>query len=67
MKVFLHVYFSNEIVSQPTVSTGPNENVSFGARNYERFVQMECRFDKIKDIFQGFGRKVEVLKVNKLG
>ena len=39
-----------------------NENVSFGARNYEclskkcsqrnvaRFVHVECRFDKIKDI-----------------
>ena len=43
-----------------------SEHVSFEARNYEclpnvaRFVHVECRFDKIKDIFQGFGTLVSL-------
>ena len=43
-------------------------------RNVARFGQVECRFDKINNIFQGFGnwchcdfRKMEALKVNKFG
>ena len=34
-RFFAYVYFSNETVSQTTVSTETNENVSFGARNHE--------------------------------
>ena len=41
-------------------------------RNIARFGHVECRFDKVNDIFQGFGnwchcdfRKMEALKVNK--
>ena len=43
-------------------------------RNAAPFVHVECRFDKINDIFQGFGsmvslrfQKDEALKVNKFG
>ena len=43
-------------------------------RNVARFGHVECRFDKINDIFQSFGnwchcdfRKMETLKVNKFG
>ena len=43
-------------------------------RKVARFGHVECRFDKINDIFQGFGnwclcdfRKMEALKVNKFG
>ena len=46
-----------------------NENVSFGARNYEcvpRVLHVECRLDKIKDIFQGFG-SLESLQLQKDG
>ena len=42
-KFFAHVYLnSKETVSQPTVSTGPNENVSFGAQNY-KCLSKKCR------------------------
>ena len=42
-------------------------------RNVARFAHVEYRFDKIKDMFQGFGSLVslqlqkEVRKVNKFG
>ena len=44
-----------------------NESVSSGAQNYEclssnvaRFVHVESRFDKIRNIFQGFGSLVSL-------
>ena len=56
-----HVYFSNETVSQTTVSTGPmkmfrfeHETMHVCQRNVARFVHVESRFHKIKQIFQGF-------------
>ena len=58
---FVQVYFSNETVSQITVSTGPlkmfrlHKTMNVCQRNVACFVHMECRFDKINDIFQGFG------------
>ena len=59
---FAHVYFSNETVSQATVSTEPmkmfrleHETMNVCQRNVARFDHMECMFDKINDIFQGFG------------
>lgn len=75
------VYFSNETVSQTTVSTGlmkmfhlEHETVNVCQRNVARFVHVQCRFDKINEIFQGFGnwchcdfRKMEALKANKFG
>ena len=32
-----------------------HETLNVCQRNIARFVHVECRFDKIKDIFQGFG------------
>ena len=65
MNVFSQVYFSNETVSQTTVSTGPMkmfrlelETMNVCQRNVARFVQ--CRFDKINDIFQGFASLVSL-------
>ena len=62
-----HVYFSNETVSQTTVSTGPMEMFRFQhetmivcQRIVARFVHVECRFYKINDIFQGFGSLVSL-------
>ena len=59
---FAQVYFSNETVSQTTVSTGPmkmfrleHKTMNVCQRNVTRFGHVECRFDKINDIFQGFG------------
>ena len=59
---FVHVYFSNETVTQTTVSTGPmkmfcleHETMNVCQRNVARFADVEYRFDKIKDMFQGFG------------
>ena len=56
-----HVYFSNETVSQTTVSTGPMkmfrleyETMNVCKRNVARFAHVECMFDKIKDNFSGF-------------
>ena len=47
--------------SQTTVSTGPmkmfrleHETVNVCHRNVVRFAHVECRFHKIKDMFQGF-------------
>ena len=74
-------YFSNETVSRTIGSTGPmkmfcleRETMNVCQRNVARFGHVECRFDKINDIFQGFGncchcdfRKMEALKVNKFG
>ena len=64
---FVHVYFSNETVSQTTVSTGPMKmfhlertTMDVCQRSVARFVHVECRFDKIEDIFQGFGRLVSL-------
>ena len=64
-RFFARVYFSNETVSQTTVSTGPmkmfrfeHETMHVCQRNVARFVNVECRFHKIKHIFQGFGSLV---------
>ena len=66
-RFFAHVYFSNETVSQTTVSTGQmkmfrleHETMNVCQRNVARFGHLECRFDKINDIFQGFGSSVSV-------
>ena len=78
---FAHVYFSNETVSQTTVSTGPmkmfhleHETLNVCQRNVAHFAHVECMFDKINDIFQGLEawchcdfRKIDALKVNKSG
>ena len=62
-----NVYFSNDTVSQTTVSTGPmkmfcleHETINVCQRNVARFGHMECMFDKINDIFQGFGSLVSL-------
>ena len=64
-----HVYFSNETVSQTTVSTEPmkmfrleHETMNVCQRNVARFAHVECMFDKINDIFQGFGSLVRLQK-----
>ena len=77
-----HVYFSNETVSQTAVSIGPmkmfrleHETMNVCQRNVARFDRVECKFDKINDIFQGFGSLVSLRhqkdgrakKVNKSG
>ena len=56
-----HVYFSNETVSQTTVSTRPmkmfrleHETMNVCQRNVTRFAHVECMFDKFNDIFSGF-------------
>ena len=61
-RYFAHVYFSSETVSQTTVSTGAmkmfhleQETMKVCQRNVALFLHIECKFDKIKDIFQGFG------------
>ena len=56
-RFFAHVYFSNETVSQTTVSTGPMEHKTMNVcqRNVARFDHVECMCDKINNIFQGFG------------
>ena len=66
-RFFAQVYFSNETVSQTTVSTGPmkmfrleHETMNVCQRNVARFGHVECRFDKINDIFQGFGSLVSL-------
>ena len=53
--------FLNETVSQTTVLTGPMEmfrlehkTKNVCQRNVAHFVHVECRFDKINNIFQGF-------------
>ena len=77
---FVHVYFSNETVSQTTVSTGPmkifrlgHETMNVCQRNVACFAQVECGSDKIKTSFRVLEawchcdfRKMEVLNVNKL-
>ena len=62
------VYFSNKTVSQTTVSTGPmkmfrleHETMNVCQRNVACFGYMECRFDKINDIFQDFESLVSLL------
>ena len=66
-RFFAHLYFSNETVSQTTVSTGPmkmfclgHETMNVCQRNVARFALVESRFDKIKDMFQGFGSLVSL-------
>ena len=66
-RFFAHVYFSNETVSQTTVTTGPmkmflleHETMNVCQRNATRFAHVECMFDKINDIFQGFGSLVSL-------
>ena len=66
-RFFTLVYFSNETVSWITVSTGPvkmfrleRETMNVCQRNVVHFVHVECRFDKINDIFQGFGSFVSL-------
>ena len=56
-----HVYFSNETVSQTTVSTRPMkmfrleyETMNVCQRNVTRFAHVECMFGKFNDIFSGF-------------
>ena len=63
-RFFAHGYFSNETVSKTTVSTGPmkmflleHEAMNVCQRNVARFGHM---FDKINDIFQGFGSLVSL-------
>ena len=67
MNVFSHVYFSNETVSQTTVSTGPmkmfhlgHETMNVCQRNMAHFGHEECMFDKFNNIFQGFGSLVSL-------
>ena len=66
-RFFAHVYFSNETVSQTAVSIGPmkmfrleHETMNVCQRNVARFDHVECKFDKINDIFQGFGSLVSL-------
>ena len=66
-RFFAHVYFSNETVSQTTVSTGPmemfpleNETMNVCQRNVACFGHVECMFDKVNNIFQGFGSLVSL-------
>ena len=61
-RFFAQVYFSNETVSHTTVSTRPmkmfrleHETMNVCQRNVAHFWSRGCRFDKINDIFQGFG------------
>ena len=37
-----------------------HETINVCQRNVARFGHMECRFDKINDIFQGFGSLVSL-------
>ena len=59
-RFFLHVYFSDETVSQTTVSDGPmkmfrleHETMNVSQRNVARFVHVECRFDKLTFTLHG--------------
>ena len=61
------VYFSNETVSQTTVSTGAmkmfrleHETMNVCQKIVARFGHVECMFDKVNDIFQGFGSLVSL-------
>ena len=66
-RFFAHVYFSNETVSQTTVSTEPmkmfrleHETMNVCQRNVARFAHVECMLDKINNIFQDFGSLVSL-------
>ena len=70
---FVDVYFSNETDSQTTLLTGPmkmfcleHETMNVCQRNVACFAHVECRFDKIKDMFQDFGSSVS-LRLQKNG
>ena len=59
-RFFAHVYFST--VSQTTESTEPmkmfhlgHETMNVCQRNVAHFGHVECMFEKVNDIFQGFG------------
>ena len=81
-RFFAHVYFSNETVSQTTVSTGPmkmfrlgHETMNVCQRSVERFGHVECMFDKkLTTFFRVLEawchcdlRKMDALKGNKSG
>ena len=58
-RFFAHVYFSNETVSQTTVSTGPmkmfrleHETMNVCQRNVARFGHVECMFDKVSGFWR---------------
>ena len=60
-RFFAHVYFSNEAVSQTTLSTGPmkmfhleHETMNVCQRKVACFAHVECMSDKISDFFSGF-------------
>ena len=66
-RFFAHVYFSNETVSQTTVSTGPmkmfrleHETMNVCQRNVASFAHVEYRFDKMEDMCEGFGSLVSL-------
>ena len=66
MNVFLHMFIFQRR-QFPNRVDWTNENVSFGAGNYEcllknvaRFGHMKCMFDKVNYIFQGFGSLVSL-------
>ena len=66
-RFFAYLYFSNVTVSQTTVSTGPMkmfpldcETKNVCQRNVACFAHVECRFDKIRGIFQGFGSSMSL-------
>ena len=78
---FAHVYFSNETVSQTTVSTGPmkmfrleHETMNVCQRNVAFLVTWSAGLTKITTFFRVLEawchydfRKMEALKVNKFG
>ena len=57
-RFFAHVYFSNETVSQTTVSTGPMK--MFRLEHKTMNVCQRNVFDKVNNIFQGFGSLVSL-------
>ena len=57
-RFFAHVYFSNETVSQTTVSTGPMK--MFRLEHETMNVCQRNVFDKVNNIFQGFGSLVSL-------
>ena len=66
-RFFAHVYFSNETVSQTTVSTGPmkmfrleHETMNVCQRNVTRFAYVDCMFYKLMTFFLGFGSLVSL-------
>ena len=62
MFIFQTRQFPNQLCRQDQMKMFhlEHETMNVCQRNVEHFVQMECRFDKIKDIFQGFGNLVSL-------